>query len=182
MSATFKHLSKPLDWREAACGHTMTGSDSLPTSNPDVVTCADCKVIIANRAAAEPSWEEKLRREWTVAAVAGDTDLGFDDWSREQGVGPSTPLHTPPRMEDERGMVDGVFVFYDTHLGPGYTLEVVPQLSGNVEVTLSGPDDGTTEDGILFSLSLFDRVNLLQALLHEFHYGPEVGGPADDQD
>lgn len=100
-----------------------------------------------------------------------------------EGVGTPTPkLHTPPRMEDERGMTDGVFIFTDVHLGEGYTLEVVPQLSGNVELTISKPEDGTPEDGHMFSLSLFDRVNLLQALLHEFHYGPEVGGPADDQD
>lgn len=129
------------------------------------------------------SSRESMRRDWTVACVGGDTDLGFMDWMRERlGVGAPTPkLHIPPRMEDERGMVDGVFVFTDVHLGAGYTLEVVPQLSGNVEMTMSGSDDGTSEGGILFTLSLFDRVNVLQALLHEFHYGPEVGGPADDQ-
>ena len=131
----------------------------------------------------EMSYREAARRQWTIACVGGDTELGFAEWMREVGVGPSTPtLHIPPRMEDERGMVDGVFVFTDIHLGAGYTMEVVPQLSGNVEVTLSGPDDGTTEDGILFTLSLFNRADVMKAFLHEFHYGPEVGGPADDQD
>lgn len=121
------------------------------------------------------------RRQWTIEAVAGDTDLGLIDWLKEKlGVGGPTPrLHTPPRMEDERGMTDGVFIFHDVHI-EGCTLEVVPQLSGNVEITVAYKEDGTPEDGALFSLSLFDRVNLLQALLHEFHYGPEIGGPADD--
>jgi hypothetical protein len=117
---------------------------------------------------------EQQRRDWTVACVGGDTDLGFKDWlhQKQWGVGAPTPkrLHTPPYMADNN---DGLFIFHDVHLGKDYTLEVVPQLSGNVEFT--------TGDR-LFTLSLFDRVNLLQALLHEFHYGPEIGGPADDQD
>lgn len=113
---------------------------------------------------------EQARRKWTVACVAGDTDLGFAEWMREVGVGPSTPLHTPPYMADNN---DGLFIFHDVHLGKDYTLEVVPQISGNVEIT--------TGDR-LFTLSLFDRADLLRALLHEFHYGPEIGGPADDQD
>jgi hypothetical protein len=178
LSTTYKHLSKTLDWREAECGHVMTGKDSLPTSNPDAVTCPDCKAFITLRAAAEPSPREQMRRAWTIAAVAGDTDLGFDQWSR--GVGGSTPnlpdCHTPPRMEDERGITDGVFIFHDAHI-TNCTLEVVPQLSGNVEMTVAYGDDGN-----MFSLSHLDRADLLRALLYEFHYSREVGGPADDQD
>jgi hypothetical protein len=95
----------------------------------------------------------------------------------EVGVGVPTPRHKPPRMEDARGMTDGVFEFYDTHI-EGCSMEVVPQLSGNVEITISyGPDDG-----MLFTLNHLDRADLFRALLHEFHYSREVGGPADDQD
>jgi hypothetical protein len=187
-----KHLSLPLDWRQAACGHVMTPKDSLPTNNHSHVTCPDCKVVVdRRRAGQEPGWpppvtqEERMRdqrRQWTIEAVAGDTDLGLIDWLKEKlGVGGPTPqLHTPPRMEDERGMTDGVFIFHDAHI-TGCTLEVVPQLSGNVEITVAYAEDGTPEDGALFTLTHTDRADLFRALLHEFHYSPERGGPADDQ-
>lgn len=82
------------------------------------------------------------------------------------------PKHTPPNMNDHE---DGVFTFFDVHLGQRYTMEVVPQLSGNVEITVGTPGDGT-----MFSLSHLDRADLLRALLHNFHYSPEVGGPSAD--
>lgn len=118
------------------------------------------------------------RRQWTVECVAGDTDLGLLDWLREKlGVGGSTPRHKPPRMEDERGMVDGVFEFYDVDyyaavpLSNTASMEVVPQTTGNVEITLC---DST------FTLSHLDRADLIRALLHDFHYSTERGGPNDD--
>lgn len=82
------------------------------------------------------------------------------------GSGPR-PLHKPPMM-DERNT--GIFEFYDvTYQHP---MEVVPQSpSGNVEITL-----GDT----LFTLHHLDRADLIRALLHDFHYSPERGGPTHD--
>ena len=50
----------------------------------------------------------------------------------------------------------------DTGPMEGIVLEVVPQTSGNVEITIEY--DG---DGHLFSLSHLDRVDLIRALLHD---------------
>lgn len=80
------------------------------------------------------------------------------------------PLHVPPIMNDNE---DGIFLFTDRHHGDGFTMEVVPQLSGNVEITIEEPGG----EGHLFTLSHLDRADLLRALLHEFHYSPERGGP-----
>lgn len=94
----------------------------------------------------------------------------------QEEVGGSTPRHKPPRMEDERGMVDGVFEFYDVDyyaavpLSNTASMEVVPQTTGNVEITLG---DST------FTLSHLDRADLIRALLHDFHYSPEKDGPHD---
>lgn len=79
-------------------------------------------------------------------------------------------------MEDERGIVDGVFTFFDVHLGEYYTLEVVPQTTGNVEITIGSAE---VDDGRMFTLSQLDRADLIRALLHDFHYSPEKGGPND---
>lgn len=101
----------------------------------------------------------------------------------EEGVGTPTPQrHTPPRMEDSNGLVDGVFVFYGTHSDLGGQMEVVPQESGNVEFTISA--DESQQEGLGFSLSHLDRADLIRALLHDFHYSPERGGPGsvDDPD
>ena len=117
-----------------------------------------------------------LRRKWTVACVGGDTDLGFDDWMVKEGVGVPTPKHTPPRMEDDNGLTDGAFAFYDVHI-PGNELEIVPQQSGNVEITI-----GDESEGRFFTLSHLDRADMIRALLHDFHYSPERGGPSDDND
>ena len=121
--------------------------------------------------------EEQARRTWTVACVAGDTDLGFAEWMREVGVGPATPLHKPPRMEDESGIVDGTFIFYGTHSSIGGEMEVVPMTTGNVEFTIPGGLDG----GLVFNLSHLDRADMIRALLHDFHYSREIGGPGDDE-
>jgi hypothetical protein len=88
----------------------------------------------------------------------------------ERGVGPSTPqLHTPPNMDDNE---DGVFTFYDAVEGSDWYMQVVPMpVGGNVEFTVGEQ---------LFTLSHLDRADLIRALLHDFHYSPERGGPADD--
>lgn len=120
---------------------------------------------------------EQLRRRWTVEVVGGDTELGFEDWLR--GVGAPTPqLHTPPRMVDDNGLTDGMFRFYDVdnnhpdrQFRAEYVLDVVPMESGNVEIIC-----GDT----MFTLHHLDRADLIRALLHDFHYSPEKGGPNDD--
>lgn len=66
---------------------------------------------------------------------------------------------------------DGVFRFYGTHSGLGGQMEVVPVDTGNVEFTVGHR---------IFSLSHLDRADLIRALLHDFHYSPERGGPNDD--
>jgi hypothetical protein len=100
--------------------------------------------------------------------------LTFEEYTRITGGEPPR-LHKPPRMMDNLGRVDGVFEFYDTHI-EGSSMEVVPQQSGNVEITVSfGPDDG-----YLFTLHHCDRADLIRALLHDFHYSPEKDGPNDD--
>lgn len=73
---------------------------------------------------------------------------------------------TPPHLNEND---DGVFTFYDVHESDNWTLEVVPQEpSGNVEITIG--------EG-LFTLSHLDRMDLVRALLHGFHYSAEIGGP-----
>lgn len=88
------------------------------------------------------------------------------------GWEPRPPLHTPPLMNEND---DGIFLFTDTHHGAGFTMEVVPQTTGNVEITIEEPGG----EGHLFTLSHLDRADLLRALLHDFHYSPERGGPND---
>jgi hypothetical protein len=95
-----------------------------------------------------------------------------------KGVGQPTLRHTPPRMEDERGLTDGVFIFHGTHSDLGGQMEVVPMVSGNVEFTISS--DASQQDGLVFSLSHLDRLDLVRALLHDLHYSPETGGPDND--
>ena len=90
-----------------------------------------------------------------------------------RGAGHHPPLHVPPIMNDNE---DGIFLFHDRHHGAGYTMEVVPQTTGNVEITIEEPGG----EGHLFTLSHLDRADLLRALLHDFHYSPERGGPNDD--
>lgn len=81
-------------------------------------------------------------------------------------------LHTPPYMNDDE---DGLFIFTDRHHGAGYTMEVAPQSTGNIEITIEEPGG----EGHIFTLSHLDRADMLRALLHEFHYSPERGGPND---
>jgi hypothetical protein len=138
------------------------------TTVPADVTCSDCRRMIGL-----PSRREMQRRAWTVACVGGDTDLGFAEWMREVGVGASTPkkLHTPPYLNEND---DGLFTFHDVHI-EGCAFEVVPQTTGNVELTIEY--DG---DEHLFTLHHSDRADLLRALLHDFHYSPEKDGPHDN--
>jgi hypothetical protein len=148
---------------EFACGAHVLGLSG--SSDPGQVTCFACRRTNEFKAA-------QLERDPVPIGRILD-DLFPKEFG--EGVGVPTPrLHTPPYMND-RG--DGVFLFHDKHI-EGCSMEVVPQTTGNVEITVAyGPDDG-----YLFTLNLFDRADLLRALLHEFHYGPEVGGPGDDQD
>lgn len=75
----------------------------------------------------------------------------------------------PPQMGTE--FDDGVFIFYDRYV-PDFEMEVVPMSpSGNVEITIADH---------FFTLSHLDRADLIRALLHDFHYSPEEGAPADD--
>jgi hypothetical protein len=177
-----RHLGLVLDWRAAVCGAVLGEGDKLPTTNEDAVECKDCLKIMAERHVPRTpvSQEERMRdqrRQWTIEAAAGDTDLGLIDWLKEKlGVGAPTPhkLHTPPRMEGVDGVIDGVFIFHDRFI-EGNTLEVVPQSTGNVELTIEY--DGSAR---FLTLHHSDRADLLRALLHDFHYSPERGGPADD--
>lgn len=91
--------------------------------------------------------------------------LTLTEYNRITGVGSPTPLHKPPLMNEKD---DGVFEFYDVHEGGDWPLEVVPQTTGNVEFTMGQH---------LFTLSHLDRADLIRALLHDFHYSPERGGP-----
>ena len=90
----------------------------------------------------------------------------------ESGGDEYRPYKIPPYMNDND---DGAFRFTDTHHGDGFTMEVVPQTTGNVEITIEERNGA----GHLFTLSHLDRADLLRALLHEFHYSPERGGPHD---
>lgn len=144
-----RHLSRTLDWRLSACGAPITERDYLPTTNEDAVECKACLHIIGER------------------GNITEKPITLSDYMRA-GVGVPTPLHTPPNMDDDG---DGVFTFYDTHHGPDEYMTVIPQTTGNVEITTGGG---------LFTLSHLDRADLIRALLHDFHYSPERGGPNDD--
>lgn len=125
------------------------------------------------------NYEERMRdqrRQWTIEAVAGDTDLGLTDWLREKltGVVPPTPRHTPPYMNEKD---DGIFRFFGTHSDLGGYMEVIPMATGNVEFEVNDRDDNA---GLIFNLSHLDRADMIRALLHDFHYSPERGGPQDD--
>lgn len=156
------HFVPVINWgarhsRPYRCGANDPHDQASTT--PSAVTCDDCLSLMGT----------------TI-----EKPITLTEFLDPRGVGAPTPhRHKPPRMEDGLGMVDGVFIFHDVHLGKDYTLEVVPQLSGNVELTVSGPDDAGTEDGRMFSLSHLDRADLIRALLHDFHYSPERGGPND---
>lgn len=116
--------------------------------------------------------QDRQRRAWTLQVVAGITDQSFADWLHLHGhssVRP--PRHTPPELDYE----NGTFTFHDAHI-TGLTLEVIPQESGNVELAVEY--DG---DGHFTTLHHLDRADLIRALLHDFHYSPERGGP-NDQD
>ena len=169
------------------------------TTNPGEVTCFACRKTEAFKAtrpsmpmrlrevmAESPEfqaldrregYDEQLhrdqRRRWTIECVAGDTDLGYMDWLRQKlGVGQPT-LHNPPYMND---MNDGVFRFHGTHSDIRGEMEVIPMTTGNVEFEIRDNDSGK---GMIFNLSHLDRMDLVRALLHDFHYSPEQGGPND---
>jgi hypothetical protein len=190
------HLGAITDELLPACRAYLTPHVSpLPTLDRSRVNCPDCLRIMDQR----PVSSEKpvtLGEYWAAGRVThliwgntshrcgargGDGTIMRSEVTCSdcleliQGVGTPTPLHTPPEMGDAEGNDDGVFTFTDTHI-QGCTMEVVPQTSGNVEITVSyGPDDG-----YMFTLHHLDRADLLRALLHDFHYSPERGGPHVD--
>lgn len=160
------------DARRALCGKALTKFVTpLPVQDKRQVNCQKCLAMMTPPPPPVPPVEE-LRRRWTVACVAGETNLGFAEWMiGREGVGAATP-HKPPLMNERD---NGVFEFYDVDFynDKPCSLEVVPQTTGNVEITL-----GDT----FFNLSHLDRADMIRALLHDFHYSPERGGPNDDQD
>lgn len=119
-------------------------------------------------------------KPWRCGAMTGDATSVPNFTTCEDcleliktGGSEDRPHHVPPVM-NESG--DGVFLFTDTHHGAGFTMEVVPQTTGNVEITLDNPQS----PGHMFTLSHLDRMDLVRALLHDFHYSPERGGPNGD--
>lgn len=181
------HLAKAEEPARPECGAFLTKWVSpLPVTDERRVNCPDCLNIISREAEGVEAptplpKEERMRRAWTIQVVGGDTDLSFAEWKYLHGHSNERPArHKPPRMEDDNGLVDGVFEFYDVDYynpHPDLTctasMEVVPMTTGNVEFTV-----GDT----LFTLSHLDRADMLRALLHDFHYSREIGGPGDDDD
>lgn len=145
------HMATTENWARPMCGATLSKWVSpSPVHDERRVNCPDCLNLLSRLAEKEG-----------------------------QGVGGPTPqLHTPPRMEDDNGLTDGVFIFHGTHSDLGGQMEVVPMTTGNVEFTISS--DESQKDGLVFSLSHLDRADMLRALLHDFHYSPEKDGPHDN--
>lgn len=181
------HLAKAEEPARPECGAFLTKWVSpLPVTDESRVNCPDCLNIISREAEGVEAptplpKEERMRRAWSIQVVGGDTDLSFAEWKYLHGHSNERPArHTPPRMEDDNGLVDGTFIFYGTHSDLGGELEVVPMQSGNVEFTISSAD--AANGGLVFNLSHLDRADMLRALLHDFHYSREIGGPGDDDD
>lgn len=155
------HFISRINWgakhsRPYRCGANDPHDEASTT--PSAVTCDDCLALMGTTIEQPVSLTEFL-----------DT----------KGVETPTPQrHKPPRMEDANGLNDGVFIFYGTHSDLGGEMEVVPMTSGNVEFTIA--PNSSQSDGLVFSLSHLDRADLIRALLHDFHYSPERGGPNDD--
>lgn len=182
MSRPLHYIHNGVNWlgRNSApyrCG--AQAATDMATTNPAAVTCTDCVELMGkgvSKVSHPDQSREAVRRRWTLEVVAGETNLGFADWANAEGIEGSAPCrHTPPRMEDENGLTDGVFLFHGTHSDLGGVMEVVPMATGNVEFTISATDEH--QEGLVFSLSHLDRADLIRALLHDFHYSPERGGP-----
>lgn len=176
------HLAKAEEPARPECGAFLTKWVSpLPVTDERRVNCPDCLNIISREAEGVEAptplpKEERMRRAWTIQVVGGDTDLSFAEWMYLHGHSNERPArHIPPRMVDDNGLVDGVFIFHDANTS-GVTLEVVPMSTGNIEFTIEV--DG--KDGHFTTLHHLDRADLIRAVLHDFHYSPERGGPADD--
>ena len=184
------HLPSNLEAYRPACGAIVGTTEIMP----ERITCPDCLAILRKRVedsktpltlgkhwAADKevhfirmvNWGAKNSKPYRCGAYtgAGSTlprDVTCSDCLELiEGVGVPTPLHTPPTMNED----DGIFWFHDVHETDNWMLEVVPQTTGNVEITIGDK---------LFTLSHLDRADLLRALLHDFHYSPERGGPHDD--
>lgn len=99
--------------------------------------------------------------------VTNRADVTCSDCLTLMGSDPRSPLQTPPEMNEDG---DGVFMFYSP-FDPEVGMEVVPQTTGNVEITIGEH---------YFTLSHLDRADMIRALLHDFHYSPEKDGPHDN--
>lgn len=123
------------------------------SSNRDDVNCADCLAL--------------MRSSVTCPAC-----LDLINYQPQEPA--LTTRHVPPYMNDAD---DGVFRFHGAHSDLGGEMEVIPMTTGNVEFEVR---DTVSGKGMIFNLHHLDRADLIRALLHDFHYSPERGGPADD--
>lgn len=158
-----RHFAKGVNGNDRytpVCGTDLTAYSVAPTPVLDweAVTCPAC-----------------------LTHLAGNPLTLGEFWAAErEGVEPPTPLHQPPVINEFDA---GIFEFYDVdynaegQLRNRTALEVVPQTTGNVEITIQSMGN----EDLLFTLHHLDRADLIRALLHDFHYSPERGGP-NDQD
>ncbi|QWY81384.1 hypothetical protein SEA_RIZWANA_87 [Arthrobacter phage Rizwana] len=82
-----------------------------------------------------------------------------------EGVGQPTRRHEPPYLNDND---DNLWVFYDQRNPFDPNLRVSALADGHLQVSLGEQN---------FRLHHLDRMDLVRALLHDFHYSPETGGP-----
>ena len=156
----------------------MKTGDTYHLADPVQETRPTCGAILTKWVSPSPTQDRDEQLPGRQSISAGTPMAAAAGGGVTYGKAPAwAPRHIPPRMTDENDLTDGVFIFHDTFI-EGASMEVVPQLSGNVEITIGyGPDDG-----YMLTLSHLDRADLLRALLHDFHYSPERGGPHDTQD
>ena len=183
MSIHYRRQSENRPKQGFRCG-AKTGES---TTLKNWVTCTDCLSIIQNSdeiihyrrqpAAAGHRPGQSFRCGAKTGQSTRDKAwVSCDDCIRllETGGDEYRPHNIPPYMNENE---DGIFRFTDTQHGDGFTLEVVPQATGNVEITIEERNGA----GHVFTLSHLDRADLLRALLYDFHYSPERGGPNDDK-
>lgn len=178
-------MPSPVHYKLGPLIPAVCGEDHAPFvshTDPGQVTCLACRkspqFLITQQPAKlstvlkELPIRQQLRRRWTVAVVGGDTDASFEDWLEAGGVGGSgsRPLHTPPYMNESD---DNLWIFRDANTPDGEELVVAQREHGHVDLIIGGEQ---------FRLHHLDRMDLVRALLHDFNYSSEVGGPGDDQD
>lgn len=186
MSGDVEHLliNNPDGSIRYRCGVAAARSASI---DPVHVTCQDCLDLMIEGSEVRPPEERVIHYaqqiQWHERSSA-PYKCGAMDGSASNKTGAVTCIdclnllvardtytsHTPPLMNDSG---DGIFEFYDVDHGFDNPLEVVPQTTGNVEITVG-------KAGRFFTLHHLDRADLIRALLHDFHYSPERGGPNDE--